>query len=195
MHCAQCQREIPDGSVYCLFCGASQAAPGQHGAGARRLTRPLAGRKLAGVCAGIAEHLDVDVTLVRLAWLVLSIVPGVIVGGVLVYIAAWILIPQEGPARTQTPWSRRRLARSPTDRKIAGVCGGTAIYFGVDSTLIRLLWILLSILPGAIVGGVIGYLVAWFVMPESQTAAAGASTAPASQAPAQDATGVLQGTA
>ena len=156
----------------------------------RRLTRPLAGRKLAGVCAGFAEYLDVDVTFVRLAWLILSIVPGVVIGGVLVYIAAWVLMPREGTAQTQVPRSRRRLVRSTTDRKIAGVCGGLATYFGVDSTPVRLLWILLSILPGAIVGGVMAYLVAWFVMPKSQTAAAatpGAVPAP----PSQDATSAL----
>ena len=159
----------------------------------RHLTRPLAGRKLAGVCAGFAEYLDVDVTFVRLAWLILSIVPGVVIGGVLVYIAAWILMPQEGTAQTQAPWSRRRLVRSPTDRKIAGVCGGLATYFVVDSTPVRLLWILLSILPGAIVGGVIAYLVAWFVMPKSQTPTAatlGAVPAP----PSQDGATALQGT-
>ena len=91
----------------------------------RHLTRPLAGRKLAGVCAGFAEYLDVDVTFVRLAWLVLSIVPGVIVGGVLVYIAAWILIPQEGPARTR-PRGRGGgwRARRPIGRSRVSVADG-----------------------------------------------------------------------
>ncbi len=168
MHCVQCQREIPDGSGYCLSCGAPQRAPADRPAGTGRLTRPLTGRKLAGVCAGFAEYLDVDVTLVRLGWVVLSIVPGVLVGGVLVYIAAWMLMPAAEAA--QTPASRlpRKFARSTTDRKIAGVCGGLASYFGVDPTAVRLAWVLLSILPGAIFGGIIAYLIAWFVMPKSQ---------------------------
>ena len=59
----------------------------------------------------------------------------------------------------------RRLTRSATDKKIAGICGGIAAYFGVDSTLIRLLWVILSILCGAVIGGVIAYAVAWIVIP------------------------------
>jgi phage shock protein C len=42
--------------------------------------------------------------------------------------------------------------------KIAGVCGGLAEYFEVDATAIRLLWVVLSIFFGAILGGVIAYL-------------------------------------
>jgi phage shock protein PspC (stress-responsive transcriptional regulator) len=50
-------------------------------------------------------------------------------------------------------------------RSLAGVCGGLAEYFEVDSTPIRLLWVVLSICPGAIIGGVVAYGVAWLVMP------------------------------
>jgi phage shock protein PspC (stress-responsive transcriptional regulator) len=130
---------------------------------ARRLTRSLTDAKIAGVCAGIADYFDVDVVLVRVAWVVFSIVPGAVIGGVLAYLAAWILMP----ARTETvPASgRRRLARSATDRKVAGVCGGLAEYFGVDATPIRLLWVILSILCGAVIGGLLAYLLAWLIMP------------------------------
>lgn len=128
----------------------------------RRLTRSRAEGKLAGVCAGLADYVDVDVVLVRAAWLVLSIVPGAIIGGVLAYLAAWFVIP-EG-AETGSP-SRPRLVRSDTDQKIAGVCGGLADYFGVDSTVVRTLWCVLSILFGAVVGGVIAYALAWFIIP------------------------------
>jgi phage shock protein C len=61
---------------------------------------------------------------------------------------------------------RGRLARSITDRKIAGVCGGLANYFNEDPTLVRLGVVILSIYPGAVVFGVLGYLIAWVVMPE-----------------------------
>jgi phage shock protein PspC (stress-responsive transcriptional regulator) len=59
----------------------------------------------------------------------------------------------------------RRLTRSTTDRKIAGVCGGLAEYLKVDSTVTRLVWAILTIVPGAIVLGVAAYLLAWFIMP------------------------------
>ena len=62
-------------------------------------------------------------------------------------------------------WSTKRLYRSEVDRKVAGVCGGLAEYFRIDSTLVRLLVVILTIYPGAIVFGVLGYAIAWAVIP------------------------------
>src|SRR5689334_20089564 len=59
------------------------------------------------------------------------------------------------------------LTRSATDSKIAGVCGGIAEYFGVDATIVRLIWLALSVVPGGIVGGVLAYILAWIVIPVS----------------------------
>jgi phage shock protein PspC (stress-responsive transcriptional regulator) len=130
----------------------------------RRLSRPRTDRQIAGVCAGLAEYFEVDVVLVRAVWVVLSIVPGAIVGGVIAYLAAWVVIP-EATGPDAAPLGKR-LTRSVTDKKIAGVCGGLAEYFGVDATPVRLLWVILSILCGAVVGGVIAYLVAWLIVPK-----------------------------
>ena len=66
----------------------------------------------------------------------------------------------------------RVLRRSTTDRQIAGVCGGMAEYFGVDSTAVRLLWVILSIFVGAVIGGVIAYLLAWLIIPRATDAPA-----------------------
>ena len=130
---------------------------------ARRLTRSRTDVKIAGVCAGLANYFDVDVVLVRAAWVVFSIVPGAIIGGVLAYLVAWLMIPETADTVSTPPG--RRLTRSATDKKIAGVCGGLAEYFDVDATPIRLLWVILSILCGAVIGGVIAYLVAWLIIP------------------------------
>ena len=147
----------------------------------KRLLRKSATGRIAGVCAGIAEYLDTDVTLVRLAWVVLSIVPGGFVGGLVAYIAAWAIMPDSDvPAAVDT--AAHRLTRSTVDRKVAGVCGGRAEYLGVDSTVVRLVWAVLTVVPGAIVLGVVAYLVAWFIMPESR--ATHASTTPSVALPA-----------
>jgi phage shock protein PspC (stress-responsive transcriptional regulator) len=129
----------------------------------RRLMRSRTERKFAGVCGGLAHYFEVDVVLVRAAWVVLSIVPGAVVGGVLAYLAAWLIIPEDG--REAASGGARRLRRSRTDKRVAGICGGLAEYFGVDATPIRLLWVILSILCGAVVGGVLAYLVAWLIIP------------------------------
>ncbi|HEY5988692.1 MAG TPA: PspC domain-containing protein [Streptosporangiaceae bacterium] len=57
------------------------------------LCRPTEGRMLAGVAAGIARYLNVDVTVVRIVLVVLAIVGG---AGVPLYLAGWLLIPEEG---------------------------------------------------------------------------------------------------
>ena len=129
----------------------------------RRLTRQRANGKVAGVCAGLADYFDVDVVLVRAIWVVLSIVPGAVIGGVLAYVAAWLVIPE---ATEPAPVPReRRLTRSATDKKIAGICGGLGEYFEVDATTIRVVWCVVAILFGAVVGGVIAYVAAWFIIP------------------------------
>ena len=129
----------------------------------RRFVRLPDEGKIAGVCAGLAAYFDVDVTVVRLVWVILSIVPGVFIGGLVAYIAAWILTPVARPQDHVLPVGR--LARSETDKQIAGVCGGLAEFFGVDSTIVRLAAVILAIYPGAIIGGVVAYLIAWFIMP------------------------------
>ncbi|MGH9712122.1 MAG: PspC domain-containing protein [Candidatus Acidiferrales bacterium] len=58
---------------------------------------------------------------------------------------------------------QKRLMRSSVDSKIAGVCGGVAEYFGVDSTIVRLLWIVAAILPPF--PAIIAYVVAWLIVP------------------------------
>ena len=62
--------------------------------GRRVLVRTRDGRMLAGVCAGVADYLGLDVTLARVTWAVVSVITGG--AGVLAYLVAWIIIPDEG---------------------------------------------------------------------------------------------------
>lgn len=58
---------------------------------------------------------------------------------------------------------KKKLTRSKTDRKILGVCGGIAEYFDIDSTLVRVGWILITLFRGL---GVLAYLICALAMPE-----------------------------
>jgi phage shock protein C len=60
----------------------------------------------------------------------------------------------------------KRLYRSSTDKKIAGVCGGLGEYLAVDPTVLRLIVAIVCIATG-IFPGVIGYIIAWVVIPET----------------------------
>lgn len=59
----------------------------------------------------------------------------------------------------------KKLCRARGERKIAGVCGGIAEYFGIDATVVRLLWVLFSLLGGS---GLLAYIIAAIIMPEPQ---------------------------
>ena len=61
--------------------------------GTKRLYRPRDGRVVAGVCAGLAAYFGVDPTLVRLAFALVTVFGGL---GVLIYLCAWVVIPEEG---------------------------------------------------------------------------------------------------
>ena len=57
----------------------------------------------------------------------------------------------------------KKLTRSRTDRKLAGVCGGIAEFFDVDVTVIRILWVLATFLSGS---GLLAYIICALLMPE-----------------------------
>jgi phage shock protein PspC (stress-responsive transcriptional regulator) len=63
----------------------------------------------------------------------------------------------------------RKLYRSRSDRKLAGVCGGLAQYFNLDATLIRVLFVVLAVLGGS---GLVIYLLMWILVPEEPEDAA-----------------------
>ncbi|NLK98617.1 MAG: PspC domain-containing protein [Epulopiscium sp.] len=58
---------------------------------------------------------------------------------------------------------QKKLYKSRTDRKISGVCGGLAQYFNMDSTLIRILWILFVLFGGS---GVLAYVICALIIPD-----------------------------
>ena len=94
MFCTQCGLQLPDDSKFCSRCGVSTdpGVPPTPPPPVRGITRPRIGGKIAGVCAGFANYFHVDVTLVRLAWVLTVLFAGT---GILAYIVAWIVIPKE----------------------------------------------------------------------------------------------------
>jgi phage shock protein PspC (stress-responsive transcriptional regulator) len=103
MTCSSCQKQIADGSKFCYNCGAKQAETGpayaqQAYPPAKRLVRSINDRKLAGVCAGLADYFDMDPTIVRVLWLLATLVPG---PNIIAYVILWIAVP-EGQTAVQS---------------------------------------------------------------------------------------------
>ena len=207
----------------------------------KRLYKSRKNKIVDGVCGGIAHYLNLDPTIVRLAFVVITLLGGGVL--IVLYVAGMIIMPRAGDESEESPrssagrgyllgivlvvvgafvllgnfdvlpwqlwrfwhipwgimWgiflifigamlmvSRRgageaeagqeeigeaeergdpkRLFRTRKDRRIAGVCGGIADYFGMDATIVRLAWVLGTI---ASVGtGVLVYFVMAIVVPE-----------------------------
>jgi len=69
----------------------------------------------------------------------------------------------------------KKLYRSNTDKMLAGVCGGLAKHFDIDPTLVRLAFVLVTLMGGS---GILAYLVCWVVIPREPEAPADSSSDP-----------------
>ena len=97
-----------------------------------RLYRNADDKIIAGVCSGIAARLNMDPVVVRILFVFLF--------GALfwIYIVLWLIVPMQS-IETQTT---RKLYRNPDDKVVAGVCGGMAVYFNLDSWKVRAIFLL-----------------------------------------------------
>jgi phage shock protein PspC (stress-responsive transcriptional regulator) len=147
-----------------------------------RLYRDENRKILAGVCSGLANYFNIDVTVVRVLFLIffgVTFIP---------YLILWVAVPSS--ASVQVGSRRKKLFRDPDEKVIAGVCSGLASYFGVNVWIPRLLFLIpfftfvfrwsdgqgfwgfphflsFSFSPGSL----FVYIILWLVLPEAKTAA------------------------
>jgi phage shock protein C len=102
MYCNHCGKVIQDDSAVCAYCGIRVGAS----LARRKLIRPRVGRKIAGVCLGFSEYFDIDVTVVRVVWLIASVTTVI---GMISYPIAWIVMPEE-PRQLTAPTAAKEVA-------------------------------------------------------------------------------------
>jgi phage shock protein C len=98
MFCTKCGTPLPDTARFCTSCGKATVSAGSTGpsfagfaATPKKLRRISSEKKIAGVCAGFAEYFETDVTLMRVIWVALLLLPPHI--GLIAYIVAWAVLP------------------------------------------------------------------------------------------------------
>jgi phage shock protein PspC (stress-responsive transcriptional regulator) len=153
----------------------------------KRLYRDESNKVLGGVCSGIANYFNVDPLVVRILWILLA---GV---NILAYLILWIAVPSSSVK--EVGGVKKRLFRDIDHKIIGGVCAGLSKYFGVKVRVVRILFVIPSIIllinwnhfhlfqfwefadfpnfmgltfsPGV----VFVYIVLWLVLPEARTSA------------------------
>jgi phage shock protein PspC (stress-responsive transcriptional regulator) len=127
----------------------------------RQLMRDQQRKILGGVCAGLGNYFNVDPLWIRLLFAVLAFAYGITI---FAYLVMWIVVP--GSYTLDEPTVDKKMFRDPERKVLAGVSGGVASYFGIDIVVIRLLFVIFSVVGGL---GFLIYIVLWITLPEART--------------------------
>ena len=114
-------------------------------------------KKFLGICGGVADYLNVDPTLIRIAVVCLALATAIL-PVTIAYIVLGLVFPS-APADYVPNTSAKKLVKG-SDKKLAGVCSGLANYFGIDPTIVRLIFALFTLFIGY---GIMTYIV-WLIM-------------------------------
>lgn len=90
MYCNACGKTIAEDGRYCAHCGSVLGLLPTP----KKLMRSRADRKIGGVCAGLAQYLEIDTSLVRILWFFITLACGIF-PGVVAYVLGWVIIPEE----------------------------------------------------------------------------------------------------
>ncbi len=138
----------------------------------KRLYRDVKRKALGGVLAGLAHYFNIDVVWIRIIFLFLALgLPpiddslGPFSGFMfLAYFVCWIVFPQN--FNLDEDKKIKKFYRNNDEKVLGGVCSGLAAYFGVDITVVRLLFAFGLFVFGI---GFISYIILWIVAPKAQT--------------------------
>jgi phage shock protein PspC (stress-responsive transcriptional regulator) len=117
-------------------------------------------KKFLGVCGGIAEYFGVDPTLIRIAVACVALYTAV-VPALIIYVVMSFVFPQQPEGYTVAE-PKKKLMKSSQNKKVSGVCAGIAKYFGMDATIVRLLFAICMLAIGF---GLTIYIVCLALMP------------------------------
>ncbi len=136
-------------------------APPRTSTASKQLFRDQKRKILGGVCAGLGNYFTVDPLWIRLLFAALFFAYGVTF---ILYVIMWIVVP--GSYDLDEPVTGKKMFRDPERKIIGGVSGGIAAFLGTDVVVIRVLFIVFTIVGGL---GLFIYIVLWIILPEART--------------------------
>lgn len=139
----------------------SKSSSGQ-GSASKKLYRDQKRKILGGVCAGLAHYFNIDPVWPRLLFALLVL--GSYGGLILIYIILWILLPASNELEEEG--DVKKMFRDSEKKVIGGVASGVASFFGIDLTLVRVLFVVFAIIGGI---GFLVYIILWIALPEART--------------------------
>lgn len=140
----------------------------------KRLYRNEEQKIIGGVCSGLANYFNIDVTLVRVLFTVMVFIFGI---GLIPYLVLWAIVPNSAAGKIGAV--RKKLYRDVDHKVLGGVCSGISHYFGVEVWVPRLLFLLplttvglsriyhdIEWFAGFLPSAIITYLICWIGIPE-----------------------------
>lgn len=128
----------------------------------KKLYRDGKRKLLGGVCAGIAHYFNIDPLWVRIIFFLLLIGSGGII--LPIYIVMWAVIPVNFDLAEDK--KVKKMFRDTESKVIAGVCTGVANYFGIDAVIVRVIFIITTLMGGL---GFFTYIFLWIILPEAKS--------------------------
>jgi phage shock protein PspC (stress-responsive transcriptional regulator) len=129
---------------------------------ARKLYRDEKRKILGGVCAGLGHYFNIDPVWPRVLFALLVL--GSYGGLILLYIILWIALPVSAELEEES--SVKKMYRDPDKKVVGGVAAGVSAFFGIDLTIVRLVFVVLAFFGGL---GLLLYVILWIVLPEAKT--------------------------
>ncbi|MCH9621413.1 MAG: hypothetical protein S4CHLAM20_08330 [Chlamydiia bacterium] len=126
----------------------------------KRIYRERFDKKIGGVCGGLAQYFQVDASIIRILWVLLTMLSGGIF--VLVYLLCWAILPLGPKAYVMANY--KKLYRSRKDRRVSGICGGLGKFFKLDSNILRLILVVVTFMTAFI--PIVLYIVGTYIIPE-----------------------------
>lgn len=134
----------------------------------KKLLRDSKRKLIGGVASGIAHYFGIDPLWVRLIIVILFFNLFIwfpISGAILIaYIVMWIAVPASEVLEEDK--NMKKMFRSSEERVLGGVASGLGAYFGADTNLIRILFVITALLGGT---GLILYIILWIITPEAKS--------------------------